>query len=176
MTCRNCTSWKLDESRGIGTTYGKCKLGNGNMKNTPINETNWSFGCTDGEADIRMLIGKTLIKAERAKADHGDGDGDIVAFLTDYGKRFELYHKRGCCEIVLIEDIVGDLEDLLRSPILKASEDTNADDPGKLKEDDDSYTWTFYNIATAKGHVTIRWYGTSNGYYSESVSFRQVGQ
>lgn len=33
---------------------------------------------------------------------------------------------------------------------------------------------TFYRIATAKGQVVIRFYGSSNGYYSESVSFAQL--
>lgn len=100
---------------------------------------------------------------------------DELIFTLDNGERYKLYHSQDCCESVYIEDVIGDLNDLVDSPLLMAEEVSNEPEP-KFKGDyvPDSYTWTFYKMATVKGYVTIRWFGESNGYYSESVDFAKV--
>ena len=90
--------------------------------------------------------------------------------------RYVFFHHQDCCESVYIESIVGDIEDLVNTPILTAEEssgDTPADSNAKPYE---SYTWTFYKFATFKGYVDIRWLGESNGYYSESVDVEHTSK
>lgn len=100
-------------------------------------------------------------------------DNDEILFITDQAEEYIMYHEQDCCESVYIESIVGDLRDLIGSEILVA-EEVSSDGAGAMSEYEDSYTWTFYKFATIKGYVDIRWYGSSNGYYSESVDFREV--
>lgn len=125
----------------------------------------------DKEVEFSSLIGKTLVRADATEAciEFEDADGNV----------YRMDHEQDCCESVSIESIVGDLADLIGAPILKAEEASNSDqgpliDPEYPDWPDDSYTWTFYKIATIKGYVDIRWYGTSNGYYSERVDFYHV--
>ena len=118
------------------------------------------------EKNISELIGKTIIKIDETK--------DSLTFYTKEGLNYIMYHEQDCCECVEIDDICGSLDDLLNSPILIAEENSNSDNPRDQKYPDDSFTWTFYKLATIKGYVDIRWYGSSNGYYSESVSFRLI--
>jgi len=73
--------------------------------------------------------------------------------------------------------IVGDLEDLKNSPLITAEEVTHSDENPEgvtAPEYQDSFTWTFYKFSTRKGYVDIRWYGGSNGYYSESVDIHKI--
>ena len=119
------------------------------------------------EVGFSALIGKTLSNVENK--------GDQVIFTCTDGDMFLQYHNQDCCENVQVEDIVGDLQDLIGSEILKAEESKSGENPLDIsKKYQDSFTWTFYHLATRKGHVTIRWYGESNGYYSESVDFVQT--
>jgi hypothetical protein len=100
-------------------------------------------------------------------------EDEELHFITDGGEHYRMSHQQDCCESVAIEDITGNLDDLIGTPITMAEEAQNYD-PGPLDEEwDESYTWTFYKLATVKGYVTIRWYGSSNGYYSEKVDFEK---
>lgn len=94
--------------------------------------------------------------------------GREIQFLGD--ESFMLYHEQDCCESVYVEDVCGDLSDLEGTPILSASSDTNSG----TNDYDGDCQWTFYHFRTIKGTVTIRFYGTSNGYYSTGVSFVKI--
>ena len=95
-----------------------------------------------------------------------------IKFITDNEEIYLMYHEQGCCEEVYLADVIGDMDDLINTEIIKAVESSN--DLGSLSPNDESWTWTFYIIDTMKGSVTFRWYGSSNGYYSESVSFMRI--
>lgn len=132
-----------------------------------MSNIDWRNHCS-----VESLINKTLSSIKRT--------GDIeIEFITTGGEVYKMFHYQDCCEYVSIEDIAGDLDDLVGEPILQAEEVTNSDNPKSETIDesvyqDESHTWTFYKLATIKGSVTIRWYGSSNGYYSEGVDFALV--
>lgn len=118
--------------------------------------------------EFSVLKGKVLTKIEVFE--------DEIYFETSDDKKYKMFHETNCCESVSIEDISGiPIQDLLGDPILIANESTSdLTDSNSIDKYDDSFTWTFYELATIKGSVTIRWYGTSNGYYSESVDFKEI--
>lgn len=129
---------------------------------------------------INELLGKTL-------TDIRQGDDEII-FTTSDGKRYMMCHYQDCCESVYIEDVIGDINDLIGCELVEAEEISFCDKKDLPDEEkiwmtlsgadlvgsDESNTWTFYKFRTAKGSVTIRWYGSSNGYYSESVSLEEM--
>lgn len=118
---------------------------------------------------FEVLKGKTI-----AAIVGGVGDDEMLFQCTD-GSTYKMYHEQSCCESVSVEDIVGDLNDLTDSEVLEAEVVSNADTPeGVEAPSAESFTWTFYKLGTRKGSVTIRWFGSSNGYYGEGVSFEEV--
>lgn len=124
----------------------------------------WNDRC-----EVYELLGKTLTRAEVV-------DGEI-RFAADDGSQYRMFHEQDCCEHVAIEDVNGDWNDLIGSPLTLAEETTSGENPPDYVPGEygqDSFTWTFYRFATVKGYVNVRWYGESNGYYSESVDFERV--
>lgn len=96
---------------------------------------------------------------------------DVVNITTECGRRFQMRHDQDCCEWVGITEVVGDESDLILSPVLLAEKRTNVGGDPAPKHQPNSWTWTFYELATNLGSVTIRWLGESSGYYSEGVNF-----
>lgn len=127
-----------------------------------------SFSHESGDVGVQAMLGVTIKEIER-------GD-DYILFSMEDGTQYVMMHQQDCCETVYLEDVVGNLEDLIGSPIVQAEEATNDQDLPPDGEDEKSYTWTFYHLGTVKGSVTIRWFGSSNGYYSEEASVFLVKQ
>lgn len=117
------------------------------------------------KAQIDELVGITL----RQIIVNDDENG--ITFVSASSGTWQMRHDQDCCEHVRIEEVIGDLDDLVDSPILDARVESNSDNP---PINADSWTWTFYILRTQKGTVTLRWLGESNGYYSESVYFSKI--
>lgn len=109
--------------------------------------------------DITDFFGKIFVEIDICRHE------EEVKMIDENGNIFLFLHYQDCCESVRISKIVGNIEDLLNSPIITCSE---------LIEDTDqcseSGTITIYTFSTEKGEVEIHWIGESNGYYSERVS------
>ncbi len=111
--------------------------------------------------EVSQLIGKTLASIVGMERDQLD-------FTTESGEVYRMEHFQDCCEVVNLEEVVGELNDLVGSPILMAEKVTEEAMGAQ------SSTWTFYKFATLKGYVTLRWFGSSSGYYSEEVDFHRI--
>ncbi len=118
------------------------------------------------DVSIEAMRGLTFTAVEGVT--HGS---ERVTFTAADGRRFVFYHEQDCCEHVQVQQVDGDPADLVGAPLVMAEASAM-----ELPEaDGDSATATFYRFGTVLGYVTIRWLGTSNGYYGEGVSLMVEG-
>lgn len=131
---------------------------------------------------FEALVGHTITNVDVRQGDDGDEIHFTLAPHPDIpdGLNLKMFHYQECCESVYVDDVAGDWKDIIGQPITLAeevtqtSESEGASPKADLEYPDESFTWTFYKLGTVKGYVTIRWYGSSNGYYSEAVSLARV--
>ena len=122
------------------------------------------------EVECDVLKGKTITSIEGLKV-----GSEQIQFNCSDGSKYVMGRAFTNLEPVevLIDDICGDIDDLIGSPIVIAEE--NYDVPGGPRNTSDkSWTWVFYKFATTKGYVDIKWYGTSDGRYTEHAEMYVV--
>ena len=124
----------------------------------------------DGNKLFESLVGETLTSIEGLSQ-----YSEEVYFTTVSGRRFKMYHSQDCCESVSLEDFEFDAG-LLNHPITGATVEISDkfEDAAPTKYEPDSQTYTFYRLSSLGGSLYLRWYGSSNGYYSESVTFGEL--
>lgn len=126
------------------------------MNITPNNAFKFYRKC-----NLDELVGKTIISIIGMEQ-----SCDEIYFKCSDGTEYKMAHEYDGSEYVRIVDVYGEPNNLLHTPITLAEDVSNECDLYELNEDDESYTWTWYKLATINGYVTIRWYGDSNGSYS----------
>ena len=109
---------------------------------------------------IREIIGLVPVLVDQTE--------DQIVMVFSNGAKAIWYHEQDCCEWVTVDDVVGDWSDLYGHPLLVAEERISESD----RPDFDHQTWTFYTFRSVGGSVDVKWHGSSNGYYSESVDFK----
>jgi hypothetical protein len=119
--------------------------------------------------NFEALRGKTIKRFTNATVGSED-----VGIECDDGTAYRLKYYPDCCASCSLNEIVGDISDLIDTPILMAEVVVGGADVHPAPEHADSFTWAFYKLATVKGYVTLRFLGESNGYYSETVDFERV--
>lgn len=117
----------------------------------------------DAQLKLKALIGQTIIRHEGVSKDSRD-----ITLETKEGNRYLMTHHQDCCEDVRVTYVHG--VDQLFGVVEQVNEEIT-NDPDSRGE---SETTTTFVIVTDQGSCLIRWVGTSNGYYSEDVSFEET--
>ena len=116
--------------------------------------------------EMDKLVGKVFVSYEICQYK------EFIKFFDCEGNCYIFYHDIECCEQVYIDDICGDLDDLLFTAILKSemiSSEMSEDELNQKEAYNEWGEWYFYKLDTIKGGVTLRWCGISTNYSTKVV-------
>lgn len=115
-----------------------------------------------GNDALQAACGKKIISTSDIRR-----NVDEVLFTFEDGSRLRIFHQQDCCENVYLDDFEGSEADLVNQLLVSAESPS-----GEFEDSIDGgvVQWTFYNFRTTKGDLSLRWIGSSNGYYSTSMS------
>jgi len=71
---------------------------------------------------LKMLVGEKIVAVT------GQVQDSEFKIETEDGLLFTFYHEQDCCESVYLEDVIGDVDDLIGGYVLLAEESSNDDD------------------------------------------------
>lgn len=112
---------------------------------------------------LDTLIGKTIINISGLEE---ESEEVVITTRSSDGvtELHTFWHEVGCCEEVWLEDF--------EKPTANGGLIISAELSTEINKGCNNETWSFYKIETTKGELFMRWYGASNGYYSEEVAYR----
>jgi hypothetical protein len=94
-------------------------------------------------------------------------DGRDVDLSFEDGSSMRFYSVQDCCNEMYIEDGADDVPSLVGEVVTICEAVQGAAPEGvEVRCAQEYEEWTFLKI----NHVTLRWFGTSNGYYAMSPS------
>ena len=99
-------------------------------------------------------------------------DSTEVKIIFKDGGEIIQNHKQEWSEEVYVEQVDGNVfmhEGAIVYELLEKVCSKDEIPEEELLSSSDSLTATFYTLKTSKGYLDWRWYGESNGYYSENV-------
>lgn len=135
-----------------------------------------NLDCIVGQNILKIITPSDILEEYGENADVFD-EVKLAVELSDGILYF--IHEQDCCEDVYLDDGLEDLKSMVGEKILNAYEAKSSDAvvPADALESAtvyDSYTYTFYNISTAKHDTCLRFIGISNGYYSEDMDIAYI--
>ena len=116
--------------------------------------------------ELEDLDGEVLTHID---VDSDDKKGDQILLTTQSGRQIRIYHEQDCCEHVRIEGTDGEWRELYGKPILEA---VHEEDGGEWEGGTCTRTTLTFRVDSAT--VISRWFGESNGYYSEAVNIEDI--